>query len=34
MQLHGLDKKTFSRKAPKIAHHNPISIGQQHRSNE
>jgi two-component system response regulator HydG len=34
MQLHGLDKKTFSRKAPKTAHHNPISIGQQHRSNE
>ena len=34
MQLHGLDKKTFSRKALKLARHNPISIGQQHSSNE
>ena len=29
MQIHGLDKKTFSRKALKTANRNPISIGQR-----
>ena len=34
MQFHGLDKKTFSRKALKTTNRNPISIGQQHNFNE
>jgi two-component system, NtrC family, response regulator HydG len=29
MQIHGLDKKTFSRKALKTANRNPISLGQR-----
>jgi two-component system, NtrC family, response regulator HydG len=34
MQFHGLDKKTFSRKALKTAIHDPISNGQQPSSNK
>ena len=34
MRLHGLDKKTFYRKALKTANGNHISIGQQHNLNE
>jgi DNA-binding NtrC family response regulator len=34
MQVHGLDKKTFSRKALKTADRNRISIDQQPSSNE
>ena len=34
MRLHGLDKKTFYRKALKTANGNYISIGQQHNLNE
>ena len=34
MRLHGLDKKTFYRKALKTANGNHISIGQQHNFNE
>ena len=34
MRLHGLDKKTFYRKALKTANRNHIPIGQQHNPNE